>query len=369
MDFPASLDQILQRLDEVNPRAYGSTRNYTDGAVTYLSPYISRGVISTRQVLLHLVSKNYTLGHMEVLVKELAWRDYFQRVGQLKNLDEDLKQRQHPVENYGLPRAIAEGKTGINGIDEAIQDFLRTGYMHNHCRMYVASLACNMGRSHWKNPAQWMYYHLLDGDWASNVCSWHWVAGSNSSKKYYANQENISKFTHSPQKNTYLDKPVEYLQSAAIPEILKEVTHFEGKTELPTPSNIHLDPTKPTLLYNYYNLDPKWHAGTTANRILLLEPSFFQKYPISKHCLQFALALGNNIPDLQLFVGEFDALLQLYKPGKIIFKEHPFNTHYRGQEESRAWISDKLTTYYPSFFAYWKELHKELLKENSRMAG
>ena len=50
-----------------------------------------------------------------------------------------------------------------------------------------------------------MYYHLLDGDWASNALSWQWVAGSNANKKYYANQDNINKYFNSSQKQTFLD--------------------------------------------------------------------------------------------------------------------------------------------------------------------
>jgi deoxyribodipyrimidine photo-lyase len=60
--------------------------------------------------------------------------------------------------------------------------------------MYIASLACNVAQSQWRIPAKWMYYHLLDADWASNALSWQWVAGTNSNKKYFANQNNINKY-------------------------------------------------------------------------------------------------------------------------------------------------------------------------------
>ena len=72
--------------------------------------------------------------------------------------------------------------------------------------MYIASIVCNIAKSHWKLPSKWFYYYLLDGDLASNNLSWQWVCGANSSKKYYANQENINKFCFTKQKNTFLDK-------------------------------------------------------------------------------------------------------------------------------------------------------------------
>jgi deoxyribodipyrimidine photo-lyase len=150
-------------------------------------------VISTQQVLLHVLKKGYALEQISSFVKELCWRDYFQRVAQVKNVEEAIKKEQTPISNKEIATSIIKGTTGIKGIDNAIHELYTSGYMHNHCRMYIASVACNIAKSHWWHPAQWMYYHLLDGDWASNACSWQWVAAANSQKKYYANQENINK--------------------------------------------------------------------------------------------------------------------------------------------------------------------------------
>ncbi|MDZ7614471.1 MAG: FAD-binding domain-containing protein [Flavobacteriaceae bacterium] len=275
LQFATDYTTILEKIDQIDPLKYGKTRNYVDGAVTYLSPYISRGVISTRQVLERVLAKGYKIPEIESFVKELCWRDYFQRVGQVKNLNQEIKQAQLPVSNHEIPVAVLEGKTGIKGIDEAIQQLYRNGYMHNHCRMYTASLVCNIGKSHWLQPAQWMYYHLLDGDWASNACSWQWVAGANSSKKYYANQENINKYTKTNQVNTYLDKSYEALETIETPAELAATQKFTPETELPLASEIQVDSQIPTFIYNYYNLDPLWHAKEKGNRILLIEPDFF----------------------------------------------------------------------------------------------
>ena len=77
----------------------------------------------------------------------------------------DLKNTQTGIDHTEIPIAINNASTGIEAVDQAIHELFDTGYMHNHMRMYVASIACNQGKSHWKLPAQWMYYHLLDGDW------------------------------------------------------------------------------------------------------------------------------------------------------------------------------------------------------------
>jgi deoxyribodipyrimidine photo-lyase len=226
----------------------------------------------------------------------------------------------------------------------------------------MASLACNIAQSHWKNPAKWMYYHLLDGDWASNACSWQWVAGSNSGKKYFANQENISRYTNTPFQNSFLNADYEELASMGIPEVLKRTSKFDAQTILPQSQALTFNPEFPSFIYNYYNLDPLWHAGEPGNRILLLEPEVFQQYPISSKCLDFMLNLSKNIPDIQVFVGSFEALKSECQSEKIYFKEHPLNRHYNGIEESRDWISEKVKGYFPSFFANWKVLEKEIKK-------
>ena len=360
LKFTTDYKTILEKLDEVDPLKYGKTRNFVNGAVTYLSPYVSRGVISTKQVLLHILAKGYKMQQIESFVKELCWRDYFQRVGQHKNLNQDIKQAQEPVLHYEIPVEIVNANTGIIGIDNAIQQLYSTGYMHNHCRMYTASVVCNIAKSHWLRPAQWMYYHLLDGDWASNACSWQWVAGANSSKKYYANQENVNKYTNTNQTATFLDSLYEAIEQMEVPETLVATQKLLFETTLPKSELLQLDNNLPAFIYNYYNLDPLWHAEDLGNRILLVEPEFFAAYPVNNNCMNFMLSLGNNIPNIQVFVGSFEALRNQYHLQNIYYKEHPLNIGYTGTEETRDWITDKVTGYYPSFFSYWKKVEKHL---------
>ena len=158
-----------------------------------------------------------------------------------------------------MPKAILEGSTGIEVVDEAIRELYETGYMHNHMRMYVAAICCNMGHSHWLAPSRWMYSHLLDGDIASNQLSWQWVAGTFSNKKYYANQENINRFFHSSQQHTFLDVPYEHFDSMEIPNVLKDNIALKVGLYLPKMENPPVLVDQNTLVYNYYNLDPDWH--------------------------------------------------------------------------------------------------------------
>lgn len=356
--FETDYKVILQKIEEIDPIKYGHSRNYIDGAVTYLSPYISRGVISTKQVFESVIRKGYQLEQIESFVKELCWRDYFQRVGQVKNLNEDIKHAQMEVSNCSISKAVVNATTGILGIDKAINQLYESGYMHNHCRMYTAALVCNVAKSHWHLPSKWLYYHLLDGDVASNNCSWQWVAGANSNKKYFANQENINKYTRTNQANTFLDIPYEDLSQIKTPTELVETIEIDLVTILPLQEELSVNIELPSFIYNYYNLDPLWHQHEEGNRILLLEPSFFEAYPVSEKCMKFMFDLAQNIPNIQVYVGSFDSLKTGYHLEYFVFKEHPLNIGYEGIQEQRDWICAELMGYYPSFFAYWKKVEK-----------
>ena len=360
--FPTDYIEILNKIDSIDPIRYAATRNFKNGHVTKLSPYISRGVISTRFVYEKLVEKGYNLKKCEKFIQELAWRDFWQQIWVSKGnlIDKDLKRPQEGFIDNMIAKAIIKAETGINSADKEIRNLYESGYMHNHMRMYVASIATNISKSHWKVPAKWMYYHLFDGDWASNGLSWQWVAGSNSNKKYYANQENINKYFDDDQRNTFLDKSYEEIINMDIPKVLNEKINFEYKTSLPDVKKLEIDNQYPTLIYNYYNIDPNWRKDEKANRILLLEPEIFTKYPVSEKCIQFALKLSENINEIQIFSGSFENLKAQYNINNIIFKEHPLNKHYVGDKDERDWLF-KIEGEYLSFFKYWNKIRKKLI--------
>lgn len=362
IQFSTELKDILKQVDNINAIQYAKTRNFINGAVTYLSPYISRGFLKLTTIRDAIISK-YSPYQAEKILQELAWREYFQRVGQhyADAVEQDIKQPQQQVHHHNIPLAVVEANTGIYAIDAAIKNLYNTGYMHNHLRMYTAMLSCNVAKAHWLQPAKWMYYHLLDGDIFSNYLSWQWVVGSFSNKKYYANQENMNKYTGSHQHNTYVDIPYEVFEKLTIPQALKPTTVFNYNTLLPSASAININTMLPTFIYNTYNLDYDWHSNIPANRILLLEPDHFNKYPISSNVLNWILTLAQkNIPGLQVFAGSFSSLQLLAGNSTLYYKEHPLNQHYKGIKEERSWMYPEVTGNFSSFFAYWKKCQRYL---------
>lgn len=355
MIFPSEYQAILEKLEKFDPVEYGYSRNYIDGGVSRLSPYISRGVISSAFVLKYYLKKGYSLSEIRKFAQELAWRDFWQNtwVNHQDRINLDFRNQQRNVENRGISKSIIEAKTGIEAIDTAIQELYETGYMHNHLRMYVASISTNIARSHWKIPASWMYYHLLDADWASNNLSWQWVAGTNSNKKYFANQENINKYCHTNQTNSFLDNSYDELTKIAIPECLKSNVIPAFSTNLPKQEHFSLHQELPTALYNFYNLDPNWLQDRKMNRVFMIEPSVFEQYPVSEKVLDFAIKLSRNIDEIHVFVGEFEDFAKAYPKTEIHFKEHPLNKNYLGIQHDREWIC-KSDVHFSSFFKYWR---------------
>lgn len=364
MHFPTDYKTILERINAVDPQQYAKTRNFIDGAVTGLSPYISRGVISLRQVRDAVAAKGYKAYQSEKFLQELAWREYWQRAWWHNGdrLFTDLNKEQENVVHRQMITSVAAAATGIEAIDAQIKALYNTGYMHNHARMYTAGITCNLGQAHWLQPSRWMYYHLLDGDLASNSLSWQWVAGSFSSKKYIANQENVNKYLHSRQQGTFLDKPYETIFDQPIPEPLRQTVTLELPTKLPlNDASFFLDPAKPLLLYNSYNLDPGWRKEEDANRVLLLEPAHFNKFPVSEKVLAFIIQLAKqNIPGIQIFVRDVNEIPGIQNVQHIFSIEHPTSRNYPGTKDPYPWLFPQVSGYFPSFFSFWKKAQKYL---------
>ena len=360
--FPTSLDFIESRIQAIDPIKYASTRNFENGALTLLGPYISRGVISTNRIMNHVFSLELGWNATEKLIQELAWRDYWQQVliAKKNQIESDINFDQKPVLHYdAVPSAIINGSTGIELVDNAIHLFYESGYLHNHMRMYIAAICTNIGKYHWRQPAKWMYANLLDGDLASNHLSWQWVAGTFSNRKYVANQENINKYFNGNQRNTFLDVPYEAFANLKVPAILLENESYMMEMEYPASVNMESLENKKTLIYNYYNLDPQWKNSENLQRILLLEPSFFSKNPVSNKCIDFAIELSKNINKIKVFTGEFHELKKTLGNVKIYYKEHPTNEHYQGIKENRDWLFYDSGDF-KSFFSFWKKTIKNI---------
>ena len=218
------------RLAEIDPINYGKTRNFGDGKVTGLSPYVHHGLISLTEIRDYALTKVSHPEQMTKFVQELAWREFWQIVAQQQ--PEWLWQDAEPyktgfqADDYAdeLPEDIRQGQTDLAAIDAFIMDLLSTGYVHNHARMYLASYVVHFRRVKWQAGAAWFLEHLLDGDEASNNFSWQWVASTFSNKPYIFNLENVAKYFSgqvdvSMENNVELDASYEDLSTRLFPNL------------------------------------------------------------------------------------------------------------------------------------------------------
>ncbi|MEA5554464.1 FAD-binding domain-containing protein [Anabaena cylindrica UHCC 0172] len=192
-----------QVLHQVNPDAYGKTRNFITGDVTKLSPYIRYGVLSLREIRDYILDNVQNLDEATKLITELGWRDYWQRL--YVKLGDGIWQNQeeyktgYKLVDYAaeLPPDITKGTTGLVCIDSFSRELRETGYLHNHIRMWLAAYVIHWRHIQWQAGAKWFLQHLLDGDPASNNMSWQWVASTFSHKPYFFNRENLERYSNS----------------------------------------------------------------------------------------------------------------------------------------------------------------------------
>lgn len=218
--LPPTREAALLRAAAVKPIHYAKTRNFLDGGVTGLSPYLTHGIVTLPEVLRIFLDRE-SLGIDHKLVYEFGWREFYRHVwshaedGIFKSLHEGpLDEATYKKE---LPHDIRHAATGIPVIDEAIRTLYDTGNLHNHARMWLASYVVHIRKVHWRVGADWLVAHLLDGDLASNHLSWQWVAGTGSHKPYLFNAENVARYApaqwHSPE--SVIDKSYEELDEIA----------------------------------------------------------------------------------------------------------------------------------------------------------
>ncbi len=210
-DFTPTREAGLARLRAFTPsmgRRYATERNYDFGParrtnVSTLSPWVScRRVLEAE--LAEAVLGRFALSTAEKFIQEVCWRTYFK--GWLEHrpsvwdhytvavasLYQKLGSRAKLRTEYET--AIA-GKTGIDCFDAWAQELVETGYLHNHARMWFASIWIFTLKLPWELGADFFLRHLMDADAASNTCSWRWVGGLHTpGKTYLARRANIEKY-------------------------------------------------------------------------------------------------------------------------------------------------------------------------------
>ena len=354
--LPVSHSDVLDQVAKIDAPQYARRRNHTDGG-TRISAFLTRGLVSLPEVR-DEVLRRYSPAQAGKFVFELAWREYWQREWTYRRdaIFSDVKGPQYPVSSTRLPRAVLEADTGIDALDAAIHGLYDAGYAHNHERMWLAALVCNTARTHWWRPSQWMYYHLIDGDPASNSLSWQWVCGTYGHQKYLAAQQNLNKYSAYHQRGSSIDHDYHVLADLSVPDELRERADVDLAWTAPTSDPLTIDPAKPTVLYHSFWLNGQWRADQDANRVVLLEPSWFARFPVSPLVTEYIVRCAREIAGAQVVVAEFD---DLPLPGEVSFMHHPSVSHWRGTADTMPRLFPEVPDRsYASFTSFWKQCQR-----------
>ena len=215
MIFKTTREEALQDLenyinkDIVN---YSTQRNFDFGPgkrknVSCLSPYISHRLITEYEVVKKVLSK-FPYQKVEKYIQEIFWRVYWKGWLELRpqvwtDFTEDLKGIEED-KNYQI---AVSGKTEIQCFNDWVNELKENNYLHNHTRMWFASIWIFTLNLPWQKGAEFFMKYLYDGDAASNTLSWRWVAGLQTKGKHYVAQSwNISKFTNNKYKEIGLNE-------------------------------------------------------------------------------------------------------------------------------------------------------------------
>ena len=213
MKFHTTREKALKSLeifinkDIIN---YSSKRNHDFGPidrknVSCLSPYISHRLINEYEISKKVLSK-HPYQKVEKYIQEIYWRIYWKGWLELRpkvwaDFIEDLNIIEES-ENYHL---AINGQTKIECFNDWVKEIKEYNYLHNHTRMWFASIWIFTLGLPWQKGAEFFMKHLLDGDAASNTLSWRWVGGLQTKGKHYLAQSwNISKFLNKKYKNIEL---------------------------------------------------------------------------------------------------------------------------------------------------------------------
>ena len=209
MMFEASRAKAVDKLDHFitnNLSEYTKLRNFDFGPdnrsnTSCLSPYITHGTINELEIINKSLNK-FSFSKNEKFIQEVLWRVYWKGWLELRpNVWSDYlieldKIKNDFKDNQNYLNAL-EGKTNIECFNYWVNELKENNYLHNHTRMWFASIWIFTLELPWQLGAEFFMQHLFDGDAASNTLGWRWVAGVQTQGKHYlASEWNIKKFTN-----------------------------------------------------------------------------------------------------------------------------------------------------------------------------
>ena len=219
MNFETSRTFAEKKLDSFidnNLNEYSKLRNFDFGPnkrsnISCISPYVTHGVINEIEIIKKSLKK-YSFVKNEKFIQEVLWRVYWKGWLELRpdvwtDFKYSLKKLKKEYENNNKYIEAINAKTNIDVFNSWVNELKNFNYLHNHTRMWFASIWIFSLKLPWQLGAEFFLQHLYDGDAASNTLGWRWVAGVQTKGKHYiATEWNIKKFTNNRFNNIKLNE-------------------------------------------------------------------------------------------------------------------------------------------------------------------
>ncbi len=373
-DWRGGRHEAIKRLNSINLDAYKRNRDFINGAVTKLSPYLRHGCLTLKEAADSVTSR---FGReSERFVHELARRDYWRRVwyNEGNGIFNNLEEPKVPISDKPMPDYVRQMITGLPCMDAIVRDLNQDGYVHHHARKWFAAYIIHWLKVDWREVAEWFENALLDGDKASNHLSWQWVASTFSDKPYYFNKEVLARYTGEKycancKVNCPFDASMEMLEAKLFPEekfdqllmrhVVKKATlTFSTKTAKAVFVQDEMLSAANPLLKN------------SLPKFFVFDDNLHGKWPLKR--IQFVADCLSELPSVETWLGDTCQVLEERGIGQMMTQNtpnlelksllEPFKVQWQPEVKfSDAEISDKRLK---RFSRYWSKVGQEFFGED-----
>lgn len=376
--WPGGRAEGLRRLAQMQPVAYGKNRNFLDGQVTRLSPYLRHGCLNLAEAI--QATKRLASSGADKLLFEFAWRDYWRKVWYANGhaIASDMEPEKVRLRRLAVSDDVQAAATGLPCMDHFVQTLKQSGYLHNHARMWLASYMVHWRGVDWRAGASWMQRLLLDGDQASNNLSWQWVASTFGSKPYFFNKENLSKysankFCQNCQAACPFDDSYEALSERLFEPSSAPVKIVKNPTLRPSPKFAG----QHTIVLFHDEMLSCENAcyAMPHKKVFVFDPDLQQEWAL--HRLQFIADCLMEMPEVEVWVGHTSAVLEALDAANVFTQNTP-NLMFKGQLQGLqvdylaeplaydAELADKITAKdLKRFSKYWAIVGSAILKSGT----
>ncbi len=366
-------NEAIKRLNSIDIALYKRSHDFTNGAVSKLSPYFRHGCLSLKEACDSLRER---LGsESEAFVHALARRDYWRRVWYQEGdkVFNNLEPSKVAIGDNAMPDYVRQMITGLPCMDAFIRDLMQEGYVHHHARQWFAAYVIHWLKVDWREAADWFENLLLDGDKASNHLSWQWVASTFSSTPYFFNKDVLARQTSEKycvncKVNCPFDAKIEMLEAKLFS--VEEQPLPDRKVMRPPTKNFSVNHAVAVFVHDEMLSAAHPLLKNSNAKFFVFDESLQGKWPLKR--FQFVADCLSELPNVEVWLGDTREVLEKRGVGQLITQNtpnvevknllEPFKTEWQPEVKfTEAEISKKRMK---RFSRYWSKVGETFFGED-----